>query len=164
MRPSWKPAPALSPLPTICLQQKTEIIISPFTTQSQLLATLWERSLLKTLWEKEKMLATSIFSFFQKVFYPSYEEFPFLSYNYFFFFVCKGYQFGPVQNLSFSKELRNIILSTAKIDLVCFILSVSIPTKYRIPPSDTQNNPHPNFQTHTKIYPSTGYHKPLKHK
>ena len=31
----------------------------------------WERSLLKTFWEKEKMLVTSIFSFYQNVFYPS---------------------------------------------------------------------------------------------
>ena len=29
------------------------------------------RSLLKTLWEKEKMLVTSIFSFFHNVFFPS---------------------------------------------------------------------------------------------
>ena len=30
----------------------------------------WETSLLKTLWEKEKLLATSNFSFSHNVFYP----------------------------------------------------------------------------------------------
>ena len=40
---------------------------------------LWRRRLLKTFWEKEKMLVTSIFSFFQNVFYSSKSKFQFLS-------------------------------------------------------------------------------------
>ena len=31
----------------------------------------WKRGLFKTMWEMEKMLVTSIFSFFHNVFYPS---------------------------------------------------------------------------------------------
>ena len=41
--------------------------------------TLDEKSLLKTLWKKEKMLLSSIFSFFHNVFYPTKEKFNLLS-------------------------------------------------------------------------------------
>ena len=55
-----------------------------------------EIELSKTLWEKEKMLVTSIFSFFHNVFYP------FTDRNYHFsnnkFVVCKCFQFGQGQN------------------------------------------------------------------
>ena len=44
-----------------------------FTTQSWLLTTLKTRSL-KTLWETEKMLVTSIFSFFPQCFLPCQRE------------------------------------------------------------------------------------------
>ena len=54
------------------------------------------RNLLKTLWEKEKMLATSIFSFSHNIFYPSQDKFPFLSHIY--FVICKSFQFGQGQN------------------------------------------------------------------
>ena len=40
---------------------------------------LSERTLLKTLWEKEKMLVTSIFSFFHNVFYSIREKMHHLS-------------------------------------------------------------------------------------
>ena len=62
-----------------------------------------ERSLLKTLWEKEKMLVTSIFSFFHSVFYPIKDRNHHLSYVY--FVVCKCFQFGHIQNVSFGNEL-----------------------------------------------------------
>ena len=42
------------------------------------------RSLLKTLREKEKMLVTSIFSFSQSVFYPSYTKVKLFSYRYYY--------------------------------------------------------------------------------
>ena len=55
-----------------------------------------ERSLLKTSWEKEKMLVTSIFSFFYNVFYPIKDRNYHLSYIY--FVVCKCFQFSYIQN------------------------------------------------------------------
>ena len=61
-------------------------------------------SLLKTLWEKGKLLVTSNFSFSHSVFYPLRE----LSANFIKLkiVVCKLFQFGRVQNLSFGKGLR----------------------------------------------------------
>ena len=61
-------------------------------------------SLFKTLWEKEKLLITSNFSFSPSVFYP-FEELSciFIKFE---FVVCKLFQFGRVQNLSFGKWLR----------------------------------------------------------
>ena len=56
----------------------------------------WIRSLLKTLWEKEKMLVTSIFSFFHNVFYPSQNKFHLCSHIY--FVICKCFPLGPVWN------------------------------------------------------------------
>ena len=63
----------------------------------------WETSLLKTLWEKEKLLATSTFSFSHSVFYPfGYLSAIFVEFE---IVVCKLFQFGRVQNLSFGKGL-----------------------------------------------------------
>ena len=65
-------------------------------------------SLLKTLWEKEKLLATSNFSFSRSVFYP----FGKLSAIFIKFkiVVCKLFQSGRVKNLSFGKGLRQILV------------------------------------------------------
>ena len=63
------------------------------------------KSLLKTLWEKEKLLVTSNFSFSHSVFYPFGElSAMFIKFN---AFVCRLFQFGRVQSLSFGKGLRN---------------------------------------------------------
>ena len=60
-------------------------------------------SLLKTLWEKEKLLVTSNFFFSHSVFYP-FEELSaiFIKFR---IVICKPFQFGIVENLSFGKEL-----------------------------------------------------------
>ena len=62
------------------------------------------KSLWKTLWEKEKLLVTSNFSFSHSVFNPIKE----LSaiFNKFKIVVCKLFQFGGVQDLSFGKGLK----------------------------------------------------------
>ena len=52
------------------------------------------RNFLKALWEKEKIFATSIFSFPHNVFYPIPNKFQFFSHVY--FVVCKCFQTGPV--------------------------------------------------------------------
>ena len=57
-------------------------------------------SLLKTLWEKENLLVTSNFSFSHSVFYPLGRIFIIFE-----IVVCKLFQFGRVQNLSFGKGL-----------------------------------------------------------
>ena len=59
--------------------------------------------LLKTQWEKEKLFVTSNFSFSHCIFYPFGE----LSVIFIKFqkVVCKLFQFGRVQNLSFGKGL-----------------------------------------------------------
>ena len=59
---------------------------------------------LKTLWEKEKLLATSNFSFSHSVFYPL-EELSSISTK-FKIVVCKLFRIGRVQNLSFGKGLN----------------------------------------------------------
>ena len=60
-------------------------------------------SLLKTLWEKEKLLVTSNFSFSHSVFYPFVKlSIIFVKFE---IVVCKLFQFGSVQNLSFGKVL-----------------------------------------------------------
>ena len=61
-------------------------------------------SLLKTLWEKEKLIATSNFSFSHSFFYP-FRELSFLFFK--FKIVCKLFQFGRVKNLSFGKGLTH---------------------------------------------------------
>ena len=64
---------------------------------------------LKTLWEKEKLLITSNFSFSRSVFYQIGElSAIFIKLE---IVVCKLFQFGRVQNLSFGKGLNPITLS-----------------------------------------------------
>ena len=59
--------------------------------------------LLKTLWKKEKLLVTSNFSFSNSVFYSLVElSALFIQFE---IVVCKLFQFGRVQNLSFGKGL-----------------------------------------------------------
>ena len=55
------------------------------------------RSLSKTLWEKKRMLLNSIFFFSNNVFYPLRDTNVCLKSIY--FFVCKYFLFGRVQNL-----------------------------------------------------------------
>ena len=60
-------------------------------------------SLLETLWEKEKLLVTSNFSFSHIVFYRCRELSDiFIKFK---IVVCKPFQFGRVQNLSFGKGI-----------------------------------------------------------
>ena len=62
-------------------------------------------SLLKTLWEKEKLLVTSNFSFFHNVSYHFHELFAiFMKFE---IVVCKLFQFGREENLSFGKGLTH---------------------------------------------------------
>ena len=62
-------------------------------------------SLLKTLWEKEKLLVTSNFSFSHSVFYTFWElSAIFIKLK---IFICKLFQFGRVQNMSFGKGLKS---------------------------------------------------------
>ena len=66
------------------------------------------RSLLKTLWEKEKLLVTSIFSFSHTVFYPfGGLSTIFIKYD---IVVCKLFQFGRVEKLSFGKGLTTLVM------------------------------------------------------
>ena len=60
-------------------------------------------SLLKTLWEKEKLLVTSNLSFSHSVFYL-FKELS-VKFNKFEIVVCKLFEFGGVENLSFGKGL-----------------------------------------------------------
>ena len=67
-------------------------------------------TLLKTLWEKEKLLITSNFSFSHSVFYQFGElSAIFIKYE---IVVCKLFQFGRVQKLSFGKGLTGRISRT----------------------------------------------------
>ena len=70
-------------------------------------------SLLKTLREKEKLLVTSNFSFSHSVFCPFWELSDiFIKFK---IVVCKVFQFGRVQNLSFGKGLnRHMFLGFCK--------------------------------------------------
>ena len=63
-------------------------------------------SLLKTLWEKEKLLITSNFSFSHSVFYPFGQHFAILIKLK--IVICKPFQFGGVQSLSFGKGLIDV--------------------------------------------------------
>ena len=73
----------------------------------------------KTQWEKEKLLVTSNFSFSHSVFYPFRE----LSANFIKLkiVVCKLFQFGRVQSLSFGKGLNRL-----------YILTLSQTTNFRL--------------------------------
>ena len=79
-------------------------MVSPFTTQSWLLTTLYQKpsekkkkkkKKKKKMWEKEKMLVTSIFSFSHNVFKSPQNKFQNFSHN---FILSSGnaYNFGPV--------------------------------------------------------------------
>ena len=67
--------------------------------------------ILKTLWKKEKLLVVNNFSFTHSVFLHIWRTLSF-----FFKFeivVCKLFQFGRVQNLSFGKQLKQKLLETS---------------------------------------------------
>ena len=77
-------------------------LLNPFPNKPWFLR-VCSMSLLKTLWEKEKLLVTSNFSFSHSVFYTFWElSAIFIKLK---IVVCKLYQFGRVQNLSFGKGL-----------------------------------------------------------
>ena len=81
----------------------TEIMFNPFPNKPWLLC-VCRTSLSKTLWEKEKLLITSNFSFSHSVFYPIEELFTiFIEFK---IVVCKLFQFGEAENLSFGKGLN----------------------------------------------------------
>ena len=79
----------------------TYSLINPFPSKPWLLG-VCSAGLLKTLWEKEKLLAASNFSFSHNVFY----HFGKLSAIFIKFriIVCKFFEFGGVQNLTFGKK------------------------------------------------------------
>ena len=61
----------------------------------------------KTLWEKKKLLVTSNFSFSHSVCYPFGElSAIFIKFE---IAVCKLFQFGRVENLSFAKGLNTLL-------------------------------------------------------
>ena len=80
---------------------KIKANLNPFPNKPWFLH-VYSASLLKTLWEKEKLLVTSNFSLSQSVFYPFRElSAIFIQFE----IVCKLFQIGRVQNLSFGKGL-----------------------------------------------------------
>ena len=81
-------------------------IVNPFPNKPWFLH-VCSTSLLKTLWEKEKLLATSNFSFSYSIFYP----FVALSTIFIKFekVICNLFQFGRVENFSFGKGLNKSI-------------------------------------------------------
>ena len=90
-------------------------LVNPFPNKPWFLC-VCSTSLSKTLWEKEKLLITSNFSFPHSVFYHLRE----LStiFTNFKIVVCKLFQFGRVQNLSFGKELN--VIRSAVIDRISY--------------------------------------------
>ena len=62
-----------------------------------------------TLWEKEKMLVTSIFTFYQHVFNPIKDINHHFSKLY--FVICKCFQFGPVLNFVIWKRVKHHTIS-----------------------------------------------------
>ena len=62
-----------------------------------MLLRLCERNILIRFWKKEKMLVTSILSFFHNIFNPSQNKFQFLSH--FNIVVCKCFQLGWASHL-----------------------------------------------------------------
>ena len=76
-------------------------------------------SLLKTPLEKEKLLVTSNFSYSHCVFYPLGElSVIFIKFE---IIVCKLFQFGRVQNLSFGKGLRAHLFAKSKQSIICYM-------------------------------------------
>ena len=116
-----------------------ERVINPFPNKPWFLR-VCSSSLFKTLWEKEKLLITSNFSFSHSIFYTCvpivptvfsthlYHLYPFVPILYTFvpilypfvelstivttleIVVCKLFEFGQVQNLSFGKGLKRGIV------------------------------------------------------
>ena len=81
----------------------TNIFFNPFPNKPKGFLRVCNVSLLKTLREKEKLLATSNFSFSHSVFYLFGEHSAiFIKLK---IVVCKLFQFGIVLNLSFAKGL-----------------------------------------------------------
>ena len=75
-------------------------LLDPFPNKPRFLR-VCSASLMKTQLEKEKLLVTSNFSFSHSVFYPLGElSAIFIEYE---IVVCKLFQFGKVENLSFGK-------------------------------------------------------------
>ena len=65
-------------------------------------------SLWKTLWEKEKLLVTSNFSFSHRVFNPFGKLAAiFIKFE---IIVCKVFEIGRVENLSFGKGLKGVYI------------------------------------------------------
>ena len=88
---------------TCCQSCIINNFFNPFPNKSWFLR-VCSTSFLKTLWEKEKFLITSKFSFFHSVFYPFVElSAIFIPFE---IVVCKLFQFGQVQNVSFGKGLN----------------------------------------------------------
>ena len=78
--------------------------VNPFPNEPWVLHVCFT-SLWKTLREKEKLLVMSNFSFFHSVFYPVGKlSAIFIELE---IVVCKLFQFGRVQKLSFEKELND---------------------------------------------------------
>ena len=89
-----------------CKTSRDGYVINPFPNKPWFLRICSTR-LLKTLTEKEKLLVTSNFSFFHSVFYPIGElSAIFIKVE---ILVCKLFQFGRVQNLSFRKDLIHVV-------------------------------------------------------
>ena len=78
----------------------TVALINPFPNKPWILR-VCSTSLLKTLWEKEKLLVTSNVSFSHSVFYSFGELSAIFTISK--IVVCKLFEFGRVQNLSFGK-------------------------------------------------------------
>ena len=68
-------------------------------------------NLLKTLWKKEKLLVKSNFSFSHSVLYP-FKELSAI-FTKLKIVVCKLFQFGGVQNLSYWKGFRDLLTESA---------------------------------------------------
>ena len=84
----------------LCFQKQS--VVNSFPNKPWFLCDC-STSLLKTLWEKEKLLVTSNFPFSHSVFYP-FVELSAISFK-FEIVVCKLFQFGSVQTVSFGKGL-----------------------------------------------------------
>ena len=89
--------PILAALP---LAKTNRLIVNPFPNKPWFLR-VCSTSFLKTLWEKEKLLVTRKFSLSHSVFYPFGQLSTILIKLK--AVVCKLFQFGRVQNLSFGK-------------------------------------------------------------
>ena len=80
------------------------MLVNPFPNKPWF-SSVYSDSLLKTLREKEKLLVTSNFSFSYSVFNP-FGKLPTIFIK-FTVVVCRVFQFGRNQNLSFGKGLNN---------------------------------------------------------